>query len=61
MLYFEPKMKGAYSNIESRKIIIIAEREVGGDGYAPFDAPIYAEVEQDEFTPEMADETNEFC
>ena len=61
MLYYESKMKGAYSNIESRKIIIIAEAEVGGDGFAPYDAPIYAEVEQDEFTPEMADETNEFC
>ncbi len=61
MLYFEPKMQGAYSDIESHWIIIIAEAQIGGDGFAEYDAPIYTQVEQDEFTPEMATETLEFC
>ncbi len=54
-------MRGAYSNIETRLITIITERNIGGDGFAEMDAPCYHEIEQDEFTPEMADETNEFC
>ena len=62
-VYIEPKMQGAYSNIANRKIQIITEKEISNDGYIPyvFDAPVYSEVEQDEFTPEMATETNEFC
>ena len=61
MLYYEPKMKGAYSDIESRMIVIVSETQIGGDGFAEYDAPIYLQIEQDEFAPEMADETNEFC
>ena len=61
MLYFESKMYGAYSDIESRMVVIITETQIGGDGFAEYDAPIYTQVEQDEFTPEMANETLEFC
>ena len=61
MLYFEAKMKGAYSEIESRMVVVVIERTIDGDGFSEYDAPVYTEVEQDEFTPEMADETNEFC
>jgi len=61
MLYYESKMQGAYSDIETRMVIIIIERTIDGDGFAEYDAPVYTQIEQDEFTPEMANETNEFC
>ena len=61
MLYFESKMQGAYSDIETRMVVVVTERNIGGDGFADYDAPVYAEVEQDEFTEEMAEETCQFC
>jgi len=54
-------MKGAYSNIETRTITVIVETNIGGDGWADMDAPIIIEIEQEEFTPEIAYETQYFC
>lgn len=54
-------MKGAYSDIETRMIQIITEVNIGGDGFAEMDAPIYTEIEQEEFTQEIAQSTQQFC
>ncbi len=54
-------MKGAYSNIETRTITVITERNIGGDGYADMDAPIVTQIEQEDFTSEIAHETQDFC
>jgi len=54
-------MKGAYSDIKTRTITAIVETNVGGDGWADMDAPIIIEIEQEEFTSEVAHETQDFC
>lgn len=61
MIYFESKMNGAYSDIETRTIYIITERNIGGHGFAEMDAPCYQEIDQEEFTTEVAEETRQFC
>lgn len=61
MLIEDRNMKGAYSNIETRTIHIITERNIGGHGFAEMDAPCYQEIEQEEFTQDLALETRQYC
>lgn len=57
----DSNMKGAYSTIETHIVHIITERTIGGDGFAEIDAPCCREIDQEEFTQELAEETRQYC
>ena len=61
MTDYNKKMHGAYSDIKTHLITIITESNVGGDGYAEMDAPVITEIDQCEFTEDLAEETRQFC
>ena len=54
--YEYQNMQGAYSDIETRQVIVLVE--VNAHGY---DCPCYQEIEQEEFTKKIAEETQQFC
>jgi len=54
-MFFEIKMAGAYSDIETRQVVTLEERETDQG-----DAPCYNVIDQSEFTPAIAAETLEF-
>ena len=62
MIIEDRNMKGAYSAILTREVYVITETNVSGDDtIAEYDAPILSIIGQEEFTPELARETLEYC
>ncbi len=61
MIIEDRNMKGAYSAILTQEVYVITEKNFGGDGFAEMDAPVLTIIGQEEFTPELALETLEYC
>ncbi len=56
---YEDKMAGPYSDIETKRVITLEERETEQG-----DAPCYSEINQDEFSSDaekLTRETLQFC
>ena len=56
LMFFEIKMSGAYSDIQTHRVVTLEERETEQG-----DAPCYNVIDQEDFEASMSRETLEFC